>query len=68
MRINPGAPKSKHLTGQAVDIADDGKLKAWLVARPEILEQAELWCEEGTHGWVHFQIVPPKSGRRWFLP
>lgn len=65
-RINPGAPKSKHLIGAACDIADDGKLKIWLKSNPGVL--VDLWCEEGTIGWVHFQIFPPKSGRRWFLP
>ena len=67
-RINPAAAKSKHLIGAAVDIADIGELKAWLKANPEVLENAQLWCEEGTSGWVHFQCFPPKSGHRWFLP
>lgn len=70
-RINPSAPKSKHLIGAAADIADrDGSLKAWLMAHPEILERAGLWCEaaEATPTWCHFQIYSPKSGRRWFLP
>lgn len=61
--------KSKHLYGQAVDIADSGlNLTAWLKADPQILIDAELWCEEGNANWVHFQILPPKSGNRWFLP
>lgn len=61
--------KSKHLYGQAVDIADSGlKLTAWLKANPQVLIDAELWCEEGNTNWVHFQILPPKSGNRWFLP
>jgi len=61
--------KSKHLYGQAVDIADSGlKLTAWLKANPQVLVDAELWCEEGNSNWVHFQMLPPKSGNRWFLP
>lgn len=68
-RINPGAPKSKHLIGAAVDIADStGDLYRWLKSDPSILERAQLWCEAGTIGWCHFQIFPPKSGKRWFLP
>lgn len=68
-RINPGAPKSKHLLGAACDVLDrDGALMRWLKAEPQHLEDAGLWCEEGTKGWVHFQIIPPGSGRRWFLP
>lgn len=61
--------KSKHLYGQAVDIADSGlNLTTWLKANPQILVDAQLWCEEGNANWVHFQILPPKSGNRWFLP
>lgn len=61
--------KSKHLFGEAVDISDpDLSITKWLKANPEILEDAELWCEEGNTNWVHFQIKPPGSGNRWFLP
>lgn len=61
--------QSKHLYGQAVDIFDPGlKITEWLKSNTEILEDAELWCEEGNANWVHFQILPPKSGNRWFLP
>jgi uncharacterized protein YcbK (DUF882 family) len=63
---------SKHLTGQAVDISDpDGQLQHWLRNDPKgitIIEQAGLWCEDGTTNWVHFQWVPPGSGNRWFKP
>jgi len=65
------ALKSKHLTGCAADIHDeDGLIKEWLVANPEILIAASLWCESipYTPGWCHFQIVPPGSGHRWFIP
>jgi hypothetical protein len=61
---------SRHLYGQAVDIYDPGlKLTAWLKENDsQRLKNAELWCEEGNSDWVHFQIVPPKSGKRWFNP
>lgn len=60
---------SRHLIGAAVDISDpDLSLTAWLKANPKILEDAQLWCEEGNKNWVHFQIMPPASGARWFLP
>lgn len=60
---------SRHLSGAAVDIADEGLiLTAWLKEYPHILENSELWCEDGNKNWVHFQIVPPLSGKRWFLP
>jgi uncharacterized protein YcbK (DUF882 family) len=61
--------KSKHLFGQACDISDpSGKLMAWCKANVAVLEEAGLWCEDGTVGWVHFQSVPPGSGKRFFLP
>lgn len=61
--------KSKHLYGQAVDISDpDLEITQWLKDNPEILEDAQLWCEEGNSNWLHLQILPPASGNRWFLP
>lgn len=65
------APKSKHLLGLAADVADpDGALAKWLHEHPDVLEEAQLWCENSdyTHGWVHFQASPPRSGNRWFVP
>lgn len=61
---------SKHLYGQAVDIYDPGlELTKWLKENDsQRLVDAELWCEQGNANWVHFQIAPPKSGNRWFLP
>lgn len=70
-RINPKAPKSKHLLGAAVDIYDPtGELKTWLKANPHVLIDSELWCEaaEATPTWCHFQCIPPGSGNRWFKP
>lgn len=62
--------QSKHLYGQAVDIFDpDLSLTKWLKENnSQRLIDAQLWCEEGNKNWVHFQILPPKSGNRWFLP
>jgi Peptidase M15 len=70
-RINPSAPKSKHLIGAAADIYDPhGELAEWVVANVGLLEEAELWCEDLAHTltWVHFQCISPKSGRRFFIP
>jgi uncharacterized protein YcbK (DUF882 family) len=70
-RINPKAPKSRHLLGLAVDIADkDGKLAEWVKANVPKLEEAGIWVEDLAHtkGWVHFQAVPPRSGNRFFIP
>lgn len=60
---------SRHLSGEAVDIADpDGKLYEYVSNDIELLEEAGLWCEHGTKGWVHFQSKPPRSGLRFFKP
>jgi uncharacterized protein YcbK (DUF882 family) len=60
---------SKHLIGAAVDIADpDLAITKWLQDNSDILENAMLWCEAGNKNWVHAQIFPPTSGKRWFNP
>ena len=61
---------SAHLSGSAVDIADpDGELLAWCKENEAELEKAQLWCEEkDDQPRVHFQIYPPKSGKRFFHP
>lgn len=73
MRINPKAPHSKHMSGHAVDILDkDGKLKAWVASEEgmKCIEDAGLYCEDFAHtpDWVHFQCLPPSSGKRFFIP
>lgn len=63
--------QSKHLYGQAVDIADPkSELKEWINLNLALCESLGLYFEhfDYTPGWVHFQIVQPKSGRRFFLP
>lgn len=72
-RINPGSPKSKHLIGAAVDVKDNGDLYKWLQGDgAKYLEEADLYCELGTKGWVHFQCLPfgsyKKGKTRWFKP
>lgn len=71
MRINPSAPKSNHLLGLAVDISDpDSKLWSWCMLNMPLMEQLGVYFEDknATPTWVHFQIVPPKSGKRIFKP
>lgn len=67
------AKKSKHLLGQAIDIADpDKKLAEWMMTKAgkSALEEIGLWAEHpsATPGWCHVQIVPPRSGNRVFYP
>ena len=64
------ATKSLHLTGQAVDIVDDGALKEWVKDNVELIASIPLWCEafESTPTWIHFQTKSPRSGNRFFKP
>lgn len=64
--------KSRHLSGQAVDIggAKIKELQAWCLANEAKLAEIGLWMEDfaTTKNWIHFQSVPPASGKRWFKP
>lgn len=63
--------KSRHLSGEALDVSDPKQeLQAWCLANTSILEEVGLWCEHFDYSpnWCHFQIVPPKSGKRFFMP
>jgi hypothetical protein len=65
------AAKSKHMTGEAIDIADpEGALDDWCMDHLDHLERLGLWLEHpsATKNWCHVQIVPPKSGKRVFYP
>lgn len=62
---------SKHLAGAAVDILDeDGSLSKWVSENLDLMEKIGLWMEDFnyTHGWVHFQMMAPFSGKRIFIP
>lgn len=64
-----GAPKSAHLTCEAVDIADsNGTLKTWLFNHQDYLERCGLYMEDPaiTPGWCHLQTRRPPSGNRVF--
>jgi uncharacterized protein YcbK (DUF882 family) len=63
--------KSNHLFGLACDFSDpDGTLKAWVNNNIPVMESIGLWMEafSATPTWLHVQIVPPKSGNRFFNP
>lgn len=67
------APNSKHMTGQAIDLADpEGDLDDWLMSAEgqATLTELGLWHEHpaATKGWAHVQTIPPRSGRRTFYP
>lgn len=70
-RINPKAPGSAHVRAAAVDISDpDGSLWGYCMDNMKLLETLGLYLEDkrSTPRWVHFQVYPPKSGNRVFLP
>lgn len=64
--------QSKHFFCQAADLvcADLDKLKDWIKNNLAVVEEIGLWFEEfaATPNWLHCQIVPPKSGRRFYMP
>lgn len=75
MRIYAGKVKvpmgSAHLIGAAADVSDrDRSLAGFCYANISLLEKVGLWCEDPTRTptWLHFQIYPPASGSRFFLP
>ena len=62
---------SKHLTAEAGDIPDvDRTLAHWCADHQDVLVELELWFEDFryTPTWVHAQIVPPRSGKRIYIP
>lgn len=69
--ISNAAPRSRHMTGQAIDLSDpEGDLDAWCMDNLDILAGCGLWLESpaSTKGWCHVQTVPPRSGSRVFFP
>ena len=66
------AALSKHLTGEGIDLRDNGTrdLARWCLANEESLAEIGLWMErpQWTPTWVHLQIVPPGSHRRYYVP
>ena len=70
-RINPKAPKSKHLLGLAADIRDtDGSFWAWCMVNMDLMVKLGIYFEDkkSTPTWVHMQVAVPASGKRIFLP
>lgn len=72
-QVKGAAVRSKHMTGQAIDLYDpDGLIDEYLMseAGQRTLIALELWLEHpsATKNWAHIQTVPPKSGRRVFYP
>ncbi len=66
------AAHSKHLDALACDLRDTSEraLARWCLSNLDTLEQLGLWMEnpQWTPTWVHLQTVPPRSGRRVYIP
>lgn len=65
------APKSKHMTCNAIDIYDpDGDLDDYLMDNTSLLKKYGLSMEHpsATKGWCHLQQIPPRSGKTVFYP
>ncbi len=66
--------KSKHLEGLAVDLVPVKEpvsdLHKFIKSNIALMQEIGLWFEsfDYTEKWVHAQIVPPKSGKRFFIP
>ncbi len=66
-----GASKSKHKTGNAVDIYDpDREFASWILAHKGKMADAGLYTEDFryTPVWVHLQNIAPGSGLLVFRP
>lgn len=62
---------SKHLYGHAADIADvSGDLWRWVMINMDLMVEIGFYFEDksATPTWVHFQDLPPGSGKHIFLP
>lgn len=73
MRIDPQHPNSMHTKGAAVDIADpdpERRLWTWCIDHLDLITEIGLWLESRVYSasHVHFQIYPPESGHRIFIP
>jgi hypothetical protein len=69
--VKGAAKKSNHMKCLAVDFVDrSGKLAEYCLNNLKLLEEFGIWLEDPafTKGWVHMQVVPPRSGNRVFKP
>lgn len=66
-----GARRSNHKTGHAVDWYDPSEaIDDWCMSNLDKLKACGIWIEspKHTHGWSHWQNLPPGSGNRVFIP
>ncbi len=66
-----GAIKSNHLICRAIDILDmDLSVWRYCLENLQLAKDIGLWFEDKrwTSSWVHLQDLPPKSGKRIYIP
>lgn len=66
-----GAPNSNHRLGAAVDLFDPlNAIDEWCLKNLDMLEECGLYIEHPNHTprWCHLATMPPKSGKRVFIP
>lgn len=73
MRVDPAHPNSLHTMGAAVDIYDadpERRLWNWCLEHIDLLIEVGVWLEDRLYSksHVHFQVWPPASGKRIFIP
>ena len=71
-KTSNAAGHSPHIMGAAIDVRDTGTrlFARWCLRNIGRLQALGLWMEDPrwTPSWVHLQIMPPRSGRRIFIP
>lgn len=70
-KTSNAAKKSTHIVAKGGDVRDSRRVLArWCYANQAQLAEWGLWMEDPrwTPTWVHLQTVPPRSGKRIFIP
>lgn len=69
-KIKGAAKRSHHQTCNAIDVEDINGALGIKASDPELLKKHGLYLEDPTYtkGWIHLQDIPPRSGRRIFIP
>lgn len=66
------AAGSRHITAEAIDLRDTAHrdLARWSLLHLDLLEDVGMWMEDPqwTPTWVHWQIQPPGSRHRVYVP
>ena len=70
-KVPNAAKKSLHMSGLAVDLFDDGKIKEIILKNVDKLEKYNLWLESIDHTptWVHLDLgIRSARPKRIFIP